>query len=249
MVPRPPFTDILRFRGRKHALIIAPEAEERHMKNIAKAATAFRLTRYASVHQFIPGTVDIAERFGGTYRHHEPARNTIAGIEECIRGIQQSYDPSADALTLYVTGHGGIRGGYGALRFDDGVLEARKLAGLVKGTLNDPSLLIIADQCFGADFAEPFITAPHTIGVAASARGCPSYRESFPGAFFPILECQGQVRRSFHLACLEDWNAGLQRPQYLAFAEGRLRMDPGPMPPAAPCGYAAAPRSTARRAA
>jgi len=200
-----PIEDIAQFEGRKYALILAPELEDRHSHNITNAIETFSALGFEEIKV-------VASQHSGVRIDKMNNTKVTPSVETSLRHVDRALDSLAeligptDLFTLYVTGHGSLdnsRNHKAYLQIGGQKLYAGDLADQVNELCPGHARLIISDQCYGADFMYEFTTAAPMVGIAASkTRDC-SYSETFPDNFFPALKKTGNVTYAFAQAYLD----------------------------------------------
>jgi hypothetical protein len=231
----PPYQfDLRRYPGEKFALILAPVMENDHLRNICHAANAFLKLDYRHI-GFVTTETHAFHSEGMRTTDGKtsltPHSSTLEGITSALDAIRRRFNASRDLFTLYVTGHGKQYGtgegipqngpnegdrirGSASLDLQGYQLTGEYLSLLVDAKLEKPRALIICDQCYGYDFAKPFVGHDRLI-ISASKEGKISRGISFPSVFFPRLKESGCPEEAFAVAYRLDENCekGIQQPQ------------------------------------
>ena len=233
------------FPNSMHAVVIAPQIDDRHIKNIYQAALSFNIFNFKTVQIIMP---DIANVSGGRsiYDHNE---NKVSIAYSCNTGnvhdaltVVEQNSTQDDGLLIYVTGHGKITNigtayledgtaqqvNSGFVQMDDDPLVAHNLAAKVNTTFEKFSRFTFADLCYGFDFMKHFVVGKNTVGISASEEGSSSSSETFPHAFWPNLRSHGSIDSSFGYAFMLDNQRERieQLPQLAKFDKNTLVVKP-----------------------
>ena len=226
-------------RRQKHALILAPDIEARHLKNIYQGILTFLNLDYQDIHvvmkplspiaHLVPADGEKSIRINNQDVIFYP--NKVESITHAMDNLGQGLKQD-DLLTIYTTGHGTYIGpAYSSLLFGNEKLNPFSMRRELQTHIKDRnSYIFIADQCLGFDFIWPMVKQSNGIGIAANKSGDVSYNENFPLAFFPSLRKTKSLKKAFDCAYVQNASKfsylARQEPQMIEVVDGKLRAYP-----------------------
>ena len=226
-------------RRQKHALILAPDIEARHIKNIYQGILTFLNLDYQDIHVVMKPLYSIMHAVppdrekAVKINNHEVILypNKVESVANAINNLGQEAK-NEDIITVYTTGHGTCIGpAYSSLLFGNEKLNPFTMRRDLQTHIKDnASYIFIADQCLGLDFIWPMVKQSKGIGIAANKSGEPSHEEIFPLSFFPNLRKTKNLKKAFDCTYIQNAKKSSyldrQEPQMIEVVDGKLRAYP-----------------------
>tara|TARA_Y100000310_G_scaffold344551_1_gene457918 strand:- start:2053 stop:2886 length:834 start_codon:yes stop_codon:yes gene_type:complete len=147
------------FPNRKHVIILAPNMEERHYKNVESALDYFATTGFVSINviqnNYAPKPRELF--YFGKNKNLRPIVYNGIKTEKFLLALSNTLEviKHEDLFVLYVTGHGHSSQDVARLLMAEGTITGVSIAEIVNQTAIHNPKFIFADQCFGFDFVKP----------------------------------------------------------------------------------------------
>jgi hypothetical protein len=226
-------------RRQKHALILAPDIEARHIKNIYQGILTFLNLDYQDIHVVMKPLYSIMHAVPSSgekaimINDHKVILypNKVESVTNAINNLSQEAK-NEDIITVYSTGHGTYIGpAYSSLLFGNEKLNPFTMRRELQTHMKDnASHIFIADQCLGLDFIWPMVKQSNGIGIAANKSGKSSHEENFPLTFFPNLRKTKNLKKAFDCVYIQNTKKSSylsrQEPQMIEVVDGKLRAYP-----------------------
>jgi hypothetical protein len=223
----------------KHALILAPKIEARHLQNIYQAILTFINLDYKDIHLIMKPLESVSCLIPAKGERDVIINdkkvtlypNKVSSVTNAIENISRDLN-KGDSITIYTTGHG-TEGWYcdSRLSFSDRHLNPLDVIFDLHTHIKDKAeYIFIADQCYGYDFIQPLITHSKSIGISANKSGLSSFGWDFTSVFFPSLRKTKNLKKAFDCAYIQNAKKssypGRQEPQMIEVVDGKLRAYP-----------------------